>query len=72
MSAAARGHSGASDFNPLSPDGTYTLNLALPPDRSVALRLCELDAASTAGGAGVGGRGTRNNEKFVLSCVLSG
>ncbi|KAG2497889.1 hypothetical protein HYH03_004155 [Edaphochlamys debaryana] len=46
MSAAVRGHSGANAFNPLSPDGTYLLNLSLAPDRAVAAQLAELDAAS--------------------------
>ncbi|KAG2440423.1 hypothetical protein HYH02_010310 [Chlamydomonas schloesseri] len=65
MSAAVRGHSGGNAFNPLSPDGTYVLNLAHGPDRAVAQQLCELDAAS---GGGDLMKNIRLNDKNVASC----
>ncbi len=46
MSAGARSTSHAAEFNPLSPDGNYALNLADTMDRTIALQLCQLDAAA--------------------------
>lgn len=34
------------DFNPACPNGQYSLNLATPAERSVALQLCQLDQQS--------------------------
>lgn len=42
MSSAARGAHGASDFNPLAPDGSYSLLLSSAADRAVALQLCQV------------------------------
>ena len=39
MSSGARSHSSAADFNPLAPDGSYTLNLAEHVDRAVAMQV---------------------------------
>ena len=39
MSTAARGHNGSADFNPLAPEGSYTLTLSDPTDRAVAVRV---------------------------------
>jgi hypothetical protein len=36
----------AADFNPASPDGSYSLDLAVAADRVVAVQLVELDRAS--------------------------
>ena len=46
MSSGTRSHSSAADFNPLAPDGSYTLNLAEHVDRAVAMQLCSIDEAS--------------------------
>ncbi|KAL6748153.1 hypothetical protein V8C86DRAFT_2885468 [Haematococcus lacustris] len=46
MTAAARGGQGLPDFNPLAPDGSYSLLLSSPSDRAVALQLSGLDAAA--------------------------
>lgn len=36
----------AAEFNPASPDGSYSLDLAVAADRVVAVQLVELDRAS--------------------------
>lgn len=36
----------ASDFNPASPDGSYTLDLSVAAERAVAVQLVELDRAN--------------------------
>eukprot|EP00983_Pelagomonas_calceolata_P128951 1161563-Pelagomonas_calceolata.AAC.3 len=36
---AARGHNGAAEFNPLAPEGSYTLALDNPTDRAVAVQV---------------------------------
>ncbi|GAX76994.1 hypothetical protein CEUSTIGMA_g4441.t1 [Chlamydomonas eustigma] len=48
MSSGSRQHAAAADFNPLAPDGRYSLNLAEGTDRAIATQLCSLDAASEA------------------------
>lgn len=47
MSSGTRSHPSAADFNPLAPDGSYSLNLAEQVDRAVAMQLCGIDEAST-------------------------
>mmetsp|Transcript_24719 Transcript_24719/g.67372 ORF Transcript_24719/g.67372 Transcript_24719/m.67372 type:complete len:971 (-) Transcript_24719:3284-6196(-) len=49
MSSAARGHNGAAEFNPLAPEGSYTLALDNPTDRAVAVQLCKFDLTSSKG-----------------------
>ncbi|KAF5838018.1 hypothetical protein DUNSADRAFT_3505 [Dunaliella salina] len=49
MSTAARGHNGAAEFNPLAPEGSYTLALDNPTDRAVAAQLCKFDLTSAKG-----------------------
>lgn len=46
MTAAAKGNGSSSDFNPLSPDGSYLLQLNDPTDRAVASQLCAMDKES--------------------------
>lgn len=45
--AAVRDRAGAAaEFNPASPDGSYSLDLAVAADRVVAVQLVDLDRAS--------------------------
>lgn len=37
------------DFNPASPDGSYTLDLSVAAERAVAVQLAELDRANASG-----------------------
>ncbi|KAG1666022.1 hypothetical protein FOA52_010932 [Chlamydomonas sp. UWO 241] len=46
MTSGARNHDTGADFNPLSPDGNYALNLADSADRTIAWQLCKLDCES--------------------------
>ncbi|GLC61910.1 hypothetical protein PLESTB_001818300, partial [Pleodorina starrii] len=64
MSTAARGNSQAASFNPLSPDGSYELNLETPTDRAVALQLCQMDAAAAADLL----KNIRLGDKNIASC----
>ncbi len=45
--AAARdAEGGAAEFNPASPDGSYTLHLSVAVERAVAVQLASIDRAS--------------------------
>lgn len=46
MSSAARGQHGAADFNPLAPEGAYSLVLDEPTDRAVALQVRKSNACA--------------------------
>ncbi len=39
MSSGMRGQNGGADFNPLAPDGSYTLLLSNPADRAIATQV---------------------------------
>jgi hypothetical protein len=50
--SAAAAHDAAgspADFNPASPDGSYTLDLSIAAERAVAVQLAELDRANSSG-----------------------
>ena len=49
MSTAARGHNGSADFNPLAPEGSYTLTLSDPTDRAVAVQVGQQGSGSSGG-----------------------
>lgn len=68
MTSASRGHGGSSEFNPLAPDGTYTLDLSQAPDRAAAAQLAAIDASSASDLM----KNIRLNDRSVSSAKAAG
>jgi hypothetical protein len=66
------------DFNPASPDGSYTLDLSIAAERAVAVQLAELDRANSSGSGpammrniSVDGKVSQLGHEWLVSCATN-